>query len=82
MNTHKPVWRQLVCQDLHGREVVYALSHPGHSLFVFVVQGAFEVQYRLLEGGDGLALWALSQTEIEALSDEAILLLLELPGIM
>jgi redox-sensitive bicupin YhaK (pirin superfamily) len=59
-------------------EIGYDLS-PGAGLFVFVLQGAFEVQNRLLEGRDSLALWDAEKIEIEALSNEAILLLLELP---
>lgn len=49
----------------------------GQGLFVFVVQGAFEVQHRLLEARDGLALWNTDSVELEALSNEAILLGIE-----
>jgi len=58
-------------------EDVYRLA-PGRSLFVYVIQGAFEVQSRLLHAGDGLALWNCSEVEWEALSNEAILLLIDL----
>lgn len=65
-----------------GREeVVYETYQQGNGVFVFVIQGAFEVQYRLLETRDGLALWDVEQIEIEALSNDAILLLVELPGV-
>lgn len=43
----------------------------------FVLQGTFEVENRLLEAKDGLALWNTANIELEALSNEAILLLLE-----
>lgn len=45
--------------------------------FVHVVHGAFEVQNRLLETGDGLSLWNASVLEFEALSNEAIIVVLE-----
>lgn len=61
------------------KEGAYQLSEDPAGVFVFVIQGAFEVQNRLLEARDGLALWNLSEIEFEALSNEAILLLLELP---
>jgi hypothetical protein len=61
-----------------GREEgIYQMEDKG--LFVFVIEGAFEVQYRLLEARDGLALWNVKEVEFEALSNDAIVLLLELP---
>jgi redox-sensitive bicupin YhaK (pirin superfamily) len=61
-----------------GREeFVYKLSHLSNKLFVFVLEGAFEVQYRLMEARDGLALWNMDAIEVEALSNDAIILLME-----
>ncbi|MFD2935045.1 pirin family protein [Spirosoma flavum] len=50
-------------------------------VFVFVLSGVFEVQNRLLHERDGLSLMNIhdSDIEFEALSNEAILLLLEIP---
>ena len=45
--------------------------------FVYVLQGAFEVQNCLLEKADGLGLSNIETIEFEALSNEAILLILE-----
>lgn len=65
-----------------GREeAVYETYQPGNGVFVFVIQGAFEVQYRLLEGRDALALWDVERIEIEALSNEAIILVVEIPDL-
>lgn len=52
--------------------------NPGHSAFVFVIEGAFEVQNRLLERRDGLALANAEEIEFEALSNGAILLVIEI----
>lgn len=60
-------------------ETIYQLSDFRHGVFVFVLQGAFEVQYRLLEARDGLALWDVKEIELEALSNDAIILLMEFP---
>lgn len=46
--------------------------------FAYVIEGAFEVQYRLLEQRDALLVWDTGQLEIEALSNQAILVLLPL----
>jgi len=64
-----------------GREeAIYKLNDPNNGLFVFVIEGAFEVQYRLLHNGDGLALWDIEEAELEALSNDAVVLMLEVPA--
>ncbi len=55
------------------------LSNPQNGIFSFVVQGAFEVNNRLLQPKDALALWDFEELEFEALSNDAILLILETP---
>ena len=59
-------------------ETVYPLRTPGAGVFVFVLAGAFEVASRLLHEKDGLALWDVAEIELEALSNDALLLVLEL----
>nr|WP_322625928.1 hypothetical protein [uncultured Flavobacterium sp.] len=61
------------------QEALYPIQNPNNGLFVFVIAGAFEVQGRLLEHRDGLALWQLEEADMEALSENAVLLLFELP---
>ena len=62
-----------------GREeAVYQLAEASGKIFSFVIAGAFELQNRLLHQHDGLALWDAGTIEGEALSNNAILLLLEL----
>lgn len=53
-------------------------SFSDGALFAFVIQGAFEIQGRLLETGDALELWSLQENvEMEALSSEALLLVIK-----
>ena len=63
-----------------GREeALYTLNDFNNSLFVFVIDGAFEVQGRLLQPRDGLALWDVEEpVDLEALSNEAIIVLIEM----
>ena len=56
----------------------YVLS-PSSTLYAFVLSGVFEIDGRLLHERDGIALWATEEIEIEALSNEAMLLTIELP---
>jgi hypothetical protein len=57
----------------------YILKNPQNGVFAYVINGAFELEERLMEYRDGLALWNLKEVEFEALSEFAILLLLEIP---
>ena len=63
---------------MSGRQVhSYRLADRSERCFVYALQGVFEVEGRLLHPGDGLALWSATEVESEALSEEAILLMLE-----
>jgi len=58
------------------KEGFYALKN-NNGAFAFVINGAFEFQNRLLESRDGIAIWDIVEIEFEALSENAILLLIE-----
>jgi len=60
-----------------GREESTFICNPSKAVFIFVIEGAFEVQNRLLEKRDGLSLRNVSEVEFEALSNNAILLIME-----
>jgi quercetin 2,3-dioxygenase len=60
-------------------DMVYQLRNENAGVFVYVIEGAFEVQNRLLHANDGLALWDAAAIEAEALSNDAILLVIEQP---
>jgi quercetin 2,3-dioxygenase len=47
-------------------------------IFVLILQGAFEVEDRLLEASDGLGIYDCRSMEFEALSNDAIILLIEM----
>lgn len=53
------------------------LRENSRGAFVFVIDGAFEVQNRLLESRDALALREVTAVEFEALSNNAMLLIIE-----
>lgn len=50
-------------------------------MLAYIILGAFEVQNRLLETGDALLLQNASEVEFEALSNGALILLLDLPSL-
>ena len=59
-------------------EGTYRVQSQSRCVFIFVIEGAFEVQNRLLQSRDGLALWNVDEVAFEALSQDAVLLLMEL----
>lgn len=60
-------------------EAVYKKNKPENSLFAFVIEGAFEVNGRLLHPRDGLSLSDEEvEMELEALSNDAIIFIVEL----
>lgn len=61
------------------KEASYTLKNNQNSVFVFVINGAFEVENRLLEAKDGLAIKKTDSIEWEALSENAVLLVMEVP---
>lgn len=70
-----------VIGQYNGREEgSYILNNPQNTVFAYIINGAFEVQNRLLEKGDALSLWELEEVEFEALSDGAVVLLMEIGG--
>src|SRR5581483_11553523 len=72
INSHAAACKYCIGKYDGREESLYTLSDPGNGLFVFVIEGAFEVQYRLLHARDGLALWEAGEVEWEALSNDAI----------
>jgi quercetin 2,3-dioxygenase len=61
------------------QELTYHVKEKGNGLFIFIIEGAFEVQNVLLEDRDALALADAEELELEALSNDAIIVLIELP---
>ena len=57
---------------------VYKLKNSQNQFFTFVIDGAFKAEGRLLHARDGLALWDLAQVELEAVSNHAIIVTLEM----
>ncbi|MFT3794986.1 hypothetical protein [Flavobacterium sp.] len=61
------------------KEGSYTLRQPDHGLFVFVLNGAFECDNRLIESRDALAIVNSQTIDFKALSENAMLLVMEMP---
>ncbi|HEV7347289.1 hypothetical protein [Telluribacter sp.] len=62
---------------LAGREEAVVRLEKDSLFFCFVLSGAFEAAGRLLHENDSLVLWEVEEVELEALSENALLLVLE-----
>lgn len=67
--------------QFEGRtDTLYHLQNKGSLFYAFVIAGAFEAQGRLMHERDGLALWDLQEADMEALSNNAVMLVIEMDG--
>ncbi len=60
------------------KEEEYSLYQKGKSIFGMVINGAFEFQNRLMETRDAIILSKIETLEFEALSENALLIFLEI----
>ncbi len=76
---HFPFALPVAIAKFDGRkELVYTPTKPNNCVFAFVIQGAFEMEGILLHARDGVAFWNYKHAEMEALSNDAIIVLLEM----
>lgn len=55
----------------------YILQSKNSNLMVFIINGAFEFQNRLLENRDALGIWDIEEIEFECLVQNGLVLLIE-----
>ncbi|MFY7839842.1 MAG: hypothetical protein ACOVP7_06175 [Lacibacter sp.] len=73
---------QMHVGKFEGRgETTYTVSKQDNRVFIFVLTGAFEVEGRLLHAKDGLALEGVDTIEMEALSNDALIAVVEFGGL-
>jgi len=61
------------------KEALYQLKNDAGLFYAFIIGGAFELQGRLMHQRDGLALWDVKEVDLEALSNNAVILIIEMP---
>ncbi|MFM7233882.1 MAG: pirin family protein [Flavobacteriales bacterium] len=76
---HQDAWFHLGTFD-KGFTTKYAVKRPtSHGVYAFIVEGDFTINGQPLNKRDGFGMWNLNEINIQADSDEARLLLLEVP---
>jgi len=72
-------WHLSLGKFTANSETMYRTRNENAGLFVFVIEGLFEVEGRMLQARDGLAIWNTQETRTMALRQDAVLLTLECP---
>ena len=62
-----------------GIETDYKLHNPLNGVYIFVLEGAFDIEGSILGKRDGLGLWDALNVKVKALTDDAEILLMEVP---
>lgn len=71
-----PILNDTTCfMGKYGGREGELLKCDNSATFVWIVEGVFEVQNRLLHPRDALALWNLEEIDFEALSNDAIIII-------
>lgn len=60
------------------KKEVLDLTNKNNTCFAFVIEGVFELEERLLHARDGLAIWQQQNLDMEALSNDAIIMVIEM----
>lgn len=62
-----------------GASLTYSLKKQGNGVYFFVLNGSFTIEGTRLDRRDGLGMWDANEFSIEALSDDAEILVMEVP---
>ena len=75
---HQNAWFHLGKFD-NDTQTNYQLKDKANGVYAFVINGDFQVNGQLLNSRDGLGLWDISAFDIKAQSQDAEILLMEVP---
>jgi quercetin 2,3-dioxygenase len=75
---HQNAWFHLAEMD-KGLEKDYNFKLTGNGLYIFVLEGSVEVDGQQLDKRDGYGIWDTDKVKFTSLSDDAKVLLMEVP---
>ncbi|MFA6150390.1 MAG: pirin family protein [Chitinophagaceae bacterium] len=61
---------------------VYSIKKPGNGVYAFVLKGDFDIAGTEVNARDGFGIWDVANINLKALSDDAEILLMEVPMTM
>lgn len=75
---HQDAWFHLGTFE-ENRQTTYNLHKSGNGVYAFVLKGSFEIAGHFLGTRDGLGIWETENFKLQATSNEAEILLMEVP---
>jgi hypothetical protein len=75
---HQDAWFHLGKFDKEI-ETDYTLKKEGNGVYAFVLKGQFQLNEQLLDERDGLGIWDLEAFKLKAMTEDAEILLMEVP---
>lgn len=75
---NQDAWFYLTNLD-KGKKLDYSLNRKGYGVYVFILEGDFTIEGTALSRRDGMGITGIDKISIEATSDKAELLLMEVP---
>lgn len=75
---YQDAWFHLGSFD-NNFETTYTLKKEGNGVYFFVINGSFTVNDHTLNSRDGLGIWDINQLDIKSNSEDARLLIMEVP---
>ncbi len=75
---HQDAWFHLGKFD-QDFESTYTLKKSGNGIYAFVLKGQFKLNEQLLDERDGLGIWDLDAFKLKAMTQDAEILLMEVP---
>lgn len=78
MDSHQNAWFNLGSFN-KGFETEYKIHNPLNGVYFFVLEGAFDVEGTILGKRDGIAVWDALTINLKTLSDDAEILIMEVP---
>ena len=71
---HQNSWFSLANLDAN-KTIYYHLTHPSNGIYIFIIQGAVEIEGIDLSKRDGVGFWDIKEISISSLTDSEILLM-------
>jgi redox-sensitive bicupin YhaK (pirin superfamily) len=78
---HQDAWFHMGSFD-NGFKITYDLKKPGNGIYAFVLKGDFSIGNIALNERDGLGIWDTGSIDITANSQDAEILLMEVPMVL
>ncbi|MBC9932266.1 pirin family protein [Chitinophaga qingshengii] len=81
ISIRKDVWMS-IGQFANDVSLTYQVHKPGNGMYVFVVNGRFSIDGKVLSARDGLGVWDAGGIDIKVMDSDSRLLVMEVPMII